>query len=555
MLFSQKFFYNQVDGITRAAFIIGFFSLASKILGLVRDRILAGAFGAGDTLDMYYAAFRIPDTIFNLLIIGALSASFIPILSGYYYKKDNARFFKAANNVLNLFLAAIIAASIVIFFFMPQLLKLVVPGWTGEKFDTTVALTRAMLLSPIFLTLSSVAGGVLQSTKRFLVYAAAPVGYNIGIIIGAVFLVQFWGVYGLAAGVILGAILYFLFQWPVIKSLGYSYKFSFDYKDPDVRKIFRLMLPRTLSLGVGQINLFVITSVASTLAAGSLTVFNFATSIQNIFFGLIGISFAVAVFPALSSYLAAGQREKFTASFSQAFREIIFFIVPASAYLIIFRSEIVNLIFSVGKFDAFSAIITEQTLLFFALGLTAQSLISLVVRTFWALGDTKTPFYTSLFGMVVNAVAAVWASRNYGVAGLAIAFTLTNTVDFILLFLLLRRQSASLDEAKIYRSFFKILFATTIGIMVVWYLIGFAPLVGVGKLLILFRLLLGTIIFTGSFLLAGWLVKTKEIFIFTDALKRRFGKKEAVYPVKSREAGVAGRLFNGVNVEEIIDQK
>jgi len=529
MTFFQKLFYNQTEGITRAAFIISFFSLASKLLGLLRDRILAGAFGAGDTLDMYYAAFRIPDTIFNLLIIGALSASFIPILSKYYYKGDTARFYKVANNVLNLFAVAMIIAGAIMILFMPLLLKLVVSGWTGEKFATTVALSRLIILSPVFFTLGSVAGGILQSTKRFLVYAAAPLGYNAGIIFGAIFLVKYWGIYGLGLGVIIGAAFQFLLQWPAIKSLGYHYDFSFDYKDPDIRRIFRLMVPRTLSLGVGQINLFVITSVASTLAAGSLTIFNFATNIQNIFFGLVGISFAVAVFPALSSYLAAGQSEKFTASFSQAFREIIFFIVPSTAFLIIFRSEIVNLIFGVGKFNAASASVTEELLIFMALGLVAQSLISLVVRTFWALGDTKTPFYTSLFGMVANAAAAVWFSRGYGVAGLAVAFTLANIVDFIMLFILLKRKSVSLDEARIYGSFFKILFATMIGVAAVWYLIGFAPLVGAGKLLVLLRLLSGTTLFAAAFLLAGWLIDTKEIFIFTDALKKRFGKKEAIF--------------------------
>lgn len=537
MIFNQKTLYGKIDGITRAAFVISFFSLASKVLGLIRDRILAGTFGAGDTLDMYYAAFRIPDTVFNLLIIGALSASFIPILSGYYYKKDNDRLFKVANNVLNIFLVAVSVACVVMFFFMPFIMKFVVPGWTGDKFETTVALTRIMLLSPIMLTFSSVANGILQSTKRFLVYAASPIGYNVGIIIGAVFLSGVWGIYGLAAGVVLGAIFYFLLELPAVKSLGYKYRFSFDYKDPDIRRIFKLMLPRTLSLGVGQINLFVVTSVASTLAVGSLAVFNLATNIQNIFFGLVGISFAVAVFPALASYASSGEEEKFTVSFSQAFRQIIFFIIPSSAFLVIFRSEIVNLIFSVGKFDANAVAITKDILIFMALGLTAQSLISLVVRTFWALGDTKTPFYTSLFGMVANAAAAIYLSRDYGVVGLAIAFTLTNIVDFILLYILLRKSPFNLDEANISTSFLKISFATATSSLAIWYLMGAMPFLGAGKVFMLLRLLTGFAGFIGLFLFIGWLVKTKEIFIFSDALKKRFGKKETI------------------SVEEIIDQK
>lgn len=525
----KRFFYNRMDGITKAAFAISFFSLASKILGLVRDRILAGAFGAGDTLDMYYAAFRIPDTIFNLIVIGALSASFIPILSEYYYKEDRANFFRIANNVLNIFLAVMVGIGLAVFLFMPFIMKFVIPGWSGDKFDTTVSLTRVMLFGTFFLTLSSVSNGILQSTKRFLIYAAAPLGYNIGIIAGAIFLVKFFGIYGLALGVILGAGLQFLIAWPVVKSLGYKYQFLFDYKDKDIRRIFKLMIPRTLSLGVGQVNLFVITSVASTLSAGSLAIFNLAGNIQNIFFVLAGISFSVAVFPAMASYLSAGQKEKFTASFSQAFREIILFIIPASAFLIIFRAEIVSLIFKVGNFDIGAVAIMEKTLLFFAAGLAAQSLISLVVRVFWALGDTKTPFYTSLFGMAATIVIAVWAGREYGVAGLAIAYSATNIVNFILLFALLRKNPVDLDEKRIYGSFMKILLATAISSAAAWYFQESGIFFGFDKVSVFYRLISGSAVFIFLFISAGRLIGIKEFFIFTEAFKKRFLIKKNFY--------------------------
>lgn len=519
----RKIFFNSIEGVNSAAFIIGFFGLASKALGFVRDWILVGIFGVGDKLDMYYAAFRIPDTIFNLLIIGALSASFVPILSGYYYKKDQKNFFKIISNVLNIFTLAMAAAGVLVFFAAPYALKFLVPSWSGEKFETTVALTRILLLSPIFLTLSSVAGGVAQSTRRFLVYALAPIAYNIGIIFSAVFLAKIWGIYGIAAGVVFGSMLHFLIQWPAVKNLGYRYVFSFDWRDPDIRRIFKTMLPRTLSLGVGQFNLFIITSAASTLAAGSLVIFNYATNIQNIFFGLIGISFSVAVFPALSSYFAMGQYDKFSVSFSRACREIIFFVIPASAYLVIFKSEIVRLIYSAGAFDPASAARTEKVLFFLSLGLIAQSLISLLVRTFWAMGDTKTPFYTSLFGLAVSVFFAFELGKYYGVAGLAIAFSLTNIVNFIMLAIFLRRMPIEWDGRNILKTFLGASVITVISGYAVWGLMSFMPLGhgAVKAVLIFTRLLAGSAIFVGLFLLLGKLFGIRELAVFTRTVKRR----------------------------------
>lgn len=525
MLSLKKIIFNEFSGVASAAFVIAAFSLVSKVFGLVRDRILAGEFGAGDTLDMYNAAFRIPDTIFNLLIVGALSASFVPVLSEYFYKGDKKRAWEITNNILNIFLAAIAAISVVLALTTPYLLKFVVPGWSGEKFQTTVTLTQIMFLSPVFLSISSIMAGVLQSTKRFVIYAAAPIFYNAGIIIGAVVFAKTFalGVYGLVLGVILGSALHLLVQLPAVVSLGYRYRFYFDYRNPVIKKIFKIMVPRSLSLGVGQINLFVITSVASTLAAGSLTIFNFATNIQSIFFGLIGVSFGVAAFPTISAYFANGQKEKFAAAFSQTFREIIFLIIPATAYLIIFKTEIVRLILGTGKFDYSAVILTERTLEFLAIGLTAQALISLVVRAFWAAGDTKTPFYTSLFGMAINAAAAVWFSRSLGVAGLAIAFSLNQIVCFALLVFYLRGKTGPFGEKEILRSFGKVFGATLISGAIVWFLMGLFPLdlAKTSGSLALARLSLGSLAMLTIFLFFSRLMKIKELFIFAEGIKRR----------------------------------
>lgn len=516
----KKIFFDKIDSLASAAIVLGFFSLGSKILGLIRDRILYGTFGAGDNLDTYYAAFRIPDTIFNLLIIGALTASFVPMLSKYFYQKEDERAWKTVNDILNLLIIGIIFSGIILAIFAPVFLKLIVPGWSGEKFSATLSLTRIMLLSPVFLTASSIIGAVLQSTKRFTMFALAPVAYNAGIIIGAVFFAKPFGIYGVAIGVILGSLFHFLVQLPVLISLGYRYKFSFGFGNPDIKKVFRAMPPRTLSLGVGQINIFVITSVASLLASGSLAIFNLVGNIHGIFFGLIGISFSVAAFPVISAYLANGEKEKFTDIFSRTAREIIFFIIPATVFIIIFKSEIVHFVGGGGKIDYVAA---GESLVFLALGLAAQSLVSLVVRTFWALGDTKTPFYTSLFGMAANFLAAVWLARDFGVAGLAIAFSLTNIVDFLMLAFFLRRKINYLDETGILNSSGKIFIASAASGAAVWFLIGLFPVnyIGISGFALATRLAFGFLITALSFSFFAWLFKVKELYLFAGALKRR----------------------------------
>jgi len=518
----KKIFFSQIDSLASAAFVLGFFSLASKVLGLVRDRILYSTFGTGDQLDMYYAAFRIPDTIFNLLIIGALSASFVPMLSKYFYRKEEIHAWKTINDVLNIFFFSVILGCLILSVFAPVLLKFTVPGWSGEKFAATVSLTRIMLLSPIFLTISSIIGAALQSSKRFTMFALAPVVYNVGIIIGAIFFVKAMGIYGVALGVILGSVLHFSVQIPVLFSLGYKYKFSFDLKNPDIRRIFRIMLPRTLSLGVNQINFFIITIFASLLVSGSLSIFYLASNIYNVFFSLIGISFSVAAFPALSAFLANNEKEKFTAVFSRTMREIIFFIIPATAFLIIFRSEVVHFIGGKGDIDYRTA---ETTMIFLVLGMAAQSLVSQVVRTFWALGDTKTPFYTSLFGLVANVGVATWFVfySGFGVKGLAIAFSLQNIIDFSMLYFFLRRKISYLDESRVVNSFGRIFAASLLGGAAVWFLTSLFPgdFSNMGNLALIVRLIVGFIVTALAFVFFAWIFQVRELPVFARAVKRR----------------------------------
>ena len=275
----RKLFSSQIKSITGAAILLGSASFVSRLIGVLRDRIFAHQFGAGPTLDAYYAAFRIPDLVYNLLVVGALSAGFIPVFIKVY-EKSKSKSWEVTNSIINILGVGLITLCIILFIFTPQIIPLLVPGFSGEKLDLTITLTRIMFFSPILLGISSVVSGVLQATKSFFVYALTPIMYNLGIIVGALIFFPIFGEIGLAFGVILGALLHLLIQLPTFFKHGYRYKFVFNIKDIFVREIAKLMIPRTLGLATSQLHILVITYLASTLTEGSLTVFNFATNLQ-----------------------------------------------------------------------------------------------------------------------------------------------------------------------------------------------------------------------------------------------------------------------------------
>jgi len=284
--------------IISAAFVITIFGLASRILGLLRDRFLASTFGAGDTLDVYYAAFRIPDLVYNLLILGALSAAFIPVFTSLISTKKEDEAWEMANGVLNLAIFFIVILSLILAIFAPFIMKVITPGFPDDKMADVVRFSRIMFLSPLLLGISGIFGGILTSFKRFLIYSIAPLFYNIGIIIGILVFTKFMGPIGLAWGVVFGAMIHMFIQYPAAKRLGFKGGLDFfrSFRNMYIKRVFHLMIPRTLGIAVNQFNLLVITVFASLLSAGSLAIFNFAQNLQGVPVGIIGSSFAIAVF-------------------------------------------------------------------------------------------------------------------------------------------------------------------------------------------------------------------------------------------------------------------
>lgn len=447
----KKLWYGSINNIGWAAVVVGTSSFISRFLGVFRDHILAGQFGAGDELDIYYAAFRVPDLIFNLLVLGTLSAGFIPIfvslLSSDNKSADNHDAWRFANLVINSLVVILLILSVIGVVLAPQLLRLLTPGFSTDKLAATVQLSRLMFLSPLLLGISGVVGGILQSFKNFFAYSLAPIFYNLGIIAGALFLVPRFGLLGLAWGVVIGAALHLLVQIPTLWHLGFRFQPLLDWRDRALRQIGRIMIPRTMGLAINQLNLVVMTILASSLASGSLAIFNLANNLQSFPVGIFGLPFAIAAFPTISALVS--QPDKLKASLTVTIRQILFLVIPATIIILALRAQIIRVILGSGRFDWQDTILTMRALSYFGLSIFAQSLTAILVRVFYVYKDSATPFWISLVAAAIN-IGLAWPwSRQFGVAGLALAFSASNIVNFILLWLALRRKGNILDNLAI----------------------------------------------------------------------------------------------------------
>lgn len=437
---------DKISQVGKNAIIIAVASLASRLLGLFRDRVLASEFGAGQVLDTYYAAFRIPDFVFNLLILGALSAAFIPVFSELLFK-DEKKAWKMVNNFMNIVMVVLLATMLFIFAFAPWIMILIAPGFNTVQLEEVTLLTRVMLLSPIFFSASSIIGGTLNSFGKFFAYSLAPILYNIGIISGAMYLVPIFGNVGLAIGVVAGAFAHMAVQVPAFFRVGYRFQPILDFKDKYILKIIKLMIPVTIGLALVQINLMVDNIIGSTLEEGSISIMNFATNLISLPVGLVGISCAVSVFPVLSYAIAQKKEDIFIYNFNSTFRMLLYLLIPAMIFCLIFRAHVVRLILGAGLFDVSNTVWTARAFGYLSLGIVAQGVVPFLTRCFYAISDTKTPVKVVLVSFAVNAIGSIFFTKvlDFRVAGLAIAFTIAAFVNLFLLLVFIKEKFHQID--------------------------------------------------------------------------------------------------------------
>lgn len=398
--------YAPVRGLHEAAYLLGIFALGSQLLALVRDRVLLSTFGAGSTLDLYYAAFRLPDLLFALIASLVSVYVLIPLISRQLNEShEEARQFLAG--ALTFFTVTIGIGSGLAFLFAPHILPWLYPGFSDAQISLLTTLTRIILLQPVLLGVSNLFATITQLRQRFLVYAISPLLYNIGIIIGVVWLYPLYGPSGLAFGVVLGALLHLFIQVPYLLTDPITPRFFGTISWQNVREIISISLPRTLALSAQQLALAALLAIASLSAVGSITVFSTALNLQSVPLAIIGVSYSVAAFPTLSRLFSEGNKNAFFAQISTASRHIIFWSFPVIALFVVLRAQIVRVIFGTGAFDWADTRLTAAALAVFVLSLAANGLVLLLVRGYYAAGNTRKPLLINLSATALGVVTSV----------------------------------------------------------------------------------------------------------------------------------------------------
>lgn len=405
--------------LARAGLVVAAAFFLSRVLGWVRLVVITNLFGAGTQLDAYFAAFRLPDAIFQLVAAGALSSALIPVLSGLFTRDEDQRAWRVVSTVLNIMLLALVALAAIVAVFAPQIVPIFTPGFDAVGTELTVRLTRIMLLSPVLLALGAVASSVLNVRGRFGAAALAPSLYNIAIIAGAVLLGPALGVEALAIGVVIGSLLHLAIQIRPLLQERFQLSFKIDLADPLARQVLLLMAPRALGLGANQVTFIIATTLATGVGLGAVTAYNVAWTVMQIPLGVIGFPLGVVLLPSLSRAVAAGSMSEFGQLVVRSARLVLWIMLFITAIGIVLRRQGVTLLFDYGLDDR-AISLTADTLSFLLLGLAGHSLVIIFARAFFSGHDTRTPVITALVDMVVCVAVGVGTVGSLGLSGVAL---------------------------------------------------------------------------------------------------------------------------------------
>ncbi len=451
--------YSEIRGLHQAAYLLALFALGSQLLAVVRDRTLAHTFGAGTELDLYYAAFRVPDLLY-VIFVSVLS---VYVLLPFVERARAAGGDSAAARVLGqcftLFVVMYTVAAGILIVLAPYITPWLFPG-LSEYRELLTALLQILLFQPLLLGVSTLCSVVTQAERRFVVYAISPLLYNVGIIAGVVLFYPQFGLVGLAMGVVLGAVGHLLVQLPLLLRSSLSFWFVRNVEWGLMREIVLAALPRAATLSIHQIVLFVLVGMATTMAVGSVAVFQFAYNLQSVPLAIIGMSYSVAAFPMLAAFIAKNDQDSFNEHVLSALRHIIFWSLPIIGLVVVLRAQLVRALYGTGSFDWSDTRLTAAVLAMFIISLWGQSILLLLVRAFYAAGKMVTPLLVALGTAALTVVAALvlrihaddaaWRSfweavfRLSGVPGtevlaLASAFTVGIMLEAAILLFLFRR--------------------------------------------------------------------------------------------------------------------
>lgn len=503
--------------------------MVSRILGFLRESLMAGFFGQSGVTDAYNTAFVLPDLLYWLLVGGVLSAAFIPVFSEFIAKGNEDEGWRVVSSVVNLIFLTLGVLVLLGLFFTPQFIRLVVPGFAPENLVLATRLTRILLIQPLFMALSGLTMGVLNSYKIFWPSALGTVLYNACIIIfGTIFAnpAKPESVSGFAFGVVAGALVSFAVQIPALRKVGIRYYPIIDLSHPGVRLIGALAVPIILSYSLNQIQVVVNNNLGSLLFPGSITSVWYSYRLFQLPVGIFALAIAVATFPTMTEQAALKQWVDFRQTLSNAIRMVIFITLPISVGMIVLRFPLIRVLFQHGQFSADDTLTMAIPLFYFSLGISSQAVIQILPRAFYALKDTWTPVILGIISMVVNILAMYVLIGPLAHGGLAFATTIAAFVNMLLLFYLLRKRLGKMDGWAMFKTSIKSLAASILMAVVIWaWSEWLTPLTGIKTFGSLLVLVTGTVLGMLVFAVMARLLKMDEYKQVMGLVLRKMGTR------------------------------
>ena len=529
-----------------AANLLMLSTIASRILGYLRDVLIFAKFGQNNLTDAYNAAFSIPDFLYMILVGGALSSAFIPVFSSYLARNQEEEGWRVLSIIFNWIMVLLTIGVVLGVALAPQLVDWLGPGFDGYTKTLTINLTRIMFVQVIFMCLSGISTGILQSYKEFTAPAVGSVLYNLGIILGGLLLAApiehyfpGYGIAGFSVGVVLGAIMNFLVQFIKLWQMGMHYTFSFNLRHPGVQELLALILPVFIGLGASQFNLFVNQNLASELSAGLVSALRAAQRLMQLPITLFGITVGIAFFPTMTQLAAREQWDNFKATLIMGVRTVIFVTIPASFGLAALSEPVIRFMYEF-KSGAFTAEDTKQTayaLVFYTIGIFAYAAIHTLSRAFYALKDTRKPVAVAVLSIAVNVVLSIILVRYMAQGGLALAYSVAGIFNMVVLIVLLNWQIGDIGSWALLKSTAQTTLISLVMGAVVWLLAHFWQLYLPisSKLAQLAEILLVTGLGIGLFMFLAMLWHMPEAEQLLGILRRKFRPRSTLPSANSDE--------------------
>lgn len=450
-----------------AGFLI-LMSAASRVLGYVREIVLTTVFGQGPMTDAYKAAFLIPDVLYLILIGGAFSTAFIPVLSGYFTKGEDEEAWKVASTILNFVLVAVTVGIGLLYLAAPWVVvHFISPGYATETQELTIYLTRVMLIQSFFMCLSGIAQGICHVHQQFTAPAVGPLLYNIAIIVIGLQLMDQYGIRAFAYGVVIGSFLNFAVHVPYLVKLGFRYYPVLNLRHPGVVEFFRLALPVILGLSVIYLNTFVTQYLGSWLAPGTVTLLNNANRLMQLPVGVFAIAIATAYFPRLAESVSAGEMAAFKKQLTAGINQIFFLLVPASVGLWAVSEPLIRALYLQGRFTDHNVVVTAQALALYAIGIVGYSQQQMLNRGFYAVRDTRSAVLMNVVVIGTNIALSFLLVGPMDFRGLALAYSIAGMLAMVLLFVVLRQKIGPFGGRHIAQSLVKVLVASAVMLLAV----------------------------------------------------------------------------------------